>query len=301
MTPAKKRTVKKEVEKVENVKEVEPVAVEQLPKKEQEEIKVVVNQLTTDNRGDLKLSRQQIELIKKTIAQGASDDELMLFLNICKTAQLNPFLHHAHSVPFWDSKSGTEKRVVIIGIDGFRSIAESTNKYAGSDDAIFDGEAEVTTDVYEGKGKDRKKTGSKVLKVPNKATVSVYKVVEGQRYPFTASARWGEYFPTKKPGKWVDMPFLMLGKCAEVLALRKAFPKVLSGMYTPEEMDQAKQEGGEQKRQATGFDKLMKFAESASVAELEEFKGKIKSSDKYTEEQKKQFIDFADKRIGAIE
>lgn len=288
---ATKRTGKKKEAVVETPSPT-TVPLEKLSKTDQKEVQVVVQQITTPAQGELKLSRQQIDLIKKTIAQGASDDELMLFLNICKGAQLNPFLHHAHFVPFWDSKSGTEKRAVVIGIDGFRSIAESTGKYAGSDDAVFEGGEDLEVET---------KTGKVKFNAPKKATVAVYKVVEGQRYPFTASARWSEYYPGPKKGmRWNSMPYLMLSKCAEALALRKAFPKVLSGMYAPEEMEQAQQGAKEEKRANDGFTKLMKFAEKATAAELEEWKAKIEGSDKYTAEQKSEFKKVADKRISEI-
>ena len=76
---------------------------------------------------------------------------------------------------------------------------------------------------------------------PRKATVTVYRVIGSQRCPFTASARWSEYAPDGKEGfMWKKMPYFMLGKCAEALALRKAFPADLSGIYADEEMDQAR-------------------------------------------------------------
>lgn len=103
------------------------------------------------------------------------------------------------------------------GIDGFRIIAERTGKYAGSDEPVF--------------------TWNHERKELEKASVTVWKLVQGQRCPFTATAYWEEY--NAGQGQWPKMPRTMLAKCAEALALRKAFPEDLSGLYTDAEMDQA--------------------------------------------------------------
>jgi hypothetical protein len=72
------------------------------------------------------------------------------------------------------------------------------------------------------------------------ASVTVWKIVSGQRCAFTATARWIEYVPPQgSDWMWQKMPHLMLAKCAEALALRKAFPRQLSGIYTKDEMAQA--------------------------------------------------------------
>lgn len=110
---------------------------------------------------------------------------------------------------------------IQTGIDGYRLIADRTGLYAGNDDAI-----------YEGKDDSH----------PIKATVTVRKIVHGEARAFTASARWSEYaqsFNGKPADMWKKFPYLMLAKCAEALALRKAFPQELSGLYTHEEMQQA--------------------------------------------------------------
>jgi phage recombination protein Bet len=160
-------------------------------------------------------SREQVDLIKRTVAKDASDDELKMFLHQAKRTGLDPFARQIHF-----TKRG-DRSTIIVGIDGYRLIADRTGMYAGNDDPVF---------VMSEKG------------APELATVTVWKMVAGQRVPFSATARWTEYAPDGNQGfMWRKMPFLMLGKVAEALALRKAFPADLSGVYVKEEMDQAEQ------------------------------------------------------------
>jgi len=188
-------------------------------------------------------SREQIELVKSTIcnAEGLSDDEARLFIAQCQRLDLDPIAHQIHAI----KRDG--KLTIQIGIDGYRKIADRTGRYAGNDDPVFQ-TATVIVDQEVGipVGGD----------VPVKATVTVHKlvgdIVSGTPRPFTASARWAEYYPGDRLGfMWRKMPFTMLGKCAEALALRKAFPAELGGFYIPEEMDQAGQ-GGTSRDEANG-------------------------------------------------
>lgn len=236
-----------------------------------------------------KMSKPQIELIKRTVARGASDDELRLFIQVCKGANLNPFLKQVFLVPRWDSKEGREVRAIQVSIDGFRAIAEESGAYAGNDDPIFEGEDTIKV------GSEK---ATKEIKVPNSARVVVYKMVGGQKCSFTATARWSEYYPGPKMGfQWHMRPYLMLGKCAEALALRKAFPKLLSGMYAQEELDRGQEVVSEAQKVQSGFKKLMAMIDTASAVELKEYKSKIEKSDKYTEDQKAQFCIAVDDKL----
>ena len=156
----------------------------------------------------------KIDLIRRTVAAGATADELELFFHQARRAGLDPLAKQIYFV----KRQG--KGVIQVGIDGLRLIADRTGNYAGSDDAEFTGQTE--------RG------------FPAAAKVVVYKMVEGQRCPFGATARWEEYFPGDQQGfQWKRMPHAMLSKCAEALALRKAFPADMSGLYVHEEMEQA--------------------------------------------------------------
>jgi phage recombination protein Bet len=182
----------------------------------------------TDQSITAGMSREQIDLIKATVARGASDDELKLFLYTANRTQLDPLTKQIHFIKrrVWNSNARQYDEVGTIqtGIDGYRVVA-ARNGLAGIEDAVFDAETE---------------------KHPNKASVTVYRMVDGTRVPFTASARWAEYVQANKEGEpvamWKKMPYLMLAKVAEALALRKAFPNDLSGVYTNEEMAQAEAE-----------------------------------------------------------
>ena len=172
-------------------------------------------------------TNEQIRLLAEVVAKGCTQDELAFFLQVAKLKRLDPFTGQIHVVKRWDSMAGKEKIVIQTGIDGYRTIASRTGDLAGSDDPEYD------TDTEEH---------------PNWAKVTVYRYGRGdEKVPYKATARWGEYVQRKKDGEpnrmWKTMPYLMLGKVAEALALRKAFPDELSGMYTNEEMEQADSEG----------------------------------------------------------
>ncbi len=158
------------------------------------------------------ITDEQIRLIKATVCQGITDAELSLFIHQCEKTGLDPLSRQIHAI----KRDG--KLCIQTGIDGFRLIADRTGCYVGNDEPAF----------IEGEH------------LPFKATVTVWKLVSGMRCPFTASALWNEYYPGDKSGfMWRKMPHVMLGKVAEALALRKAFPQELSGLYTSEEMAQA--------------------------------------------------------------
>lgn len=174
-------------------------------------------------------TRQQIDLIKKTVAKGASDDELKLFLHIANKTGLDPFARQIYSVKRWNSDIGGYVMTPQTGIDGYRLIAERTGNYAPGKDTTF---------IYD----ENQKLVS--------ATAFIMKRVGEQWFEVTATARYDEYVQTKKDGTpnnmWGNKPHIMLAKCAEGLALRRAFPAELSGVFVEEELGTSHEEKKEE-------------------------------------------------------
>lgn len=155
----------------------------------------------------------QLQVVRSVLAPDLNDQELQLFALVAQRSGLDPFAKQIYAV----KRAG---RVTFqTGIDGYRSVAERTGEYDGSDEPVF-GEME---------------NGH-----PSSATVTVYRWRNGRRVGQTATAYWSEFYPGDGQGAmWKKMPRNQLAKCAEALAMRKAFPYVLADIYTPEEMDQA--------------------------------------------------------------
>lgn len=187
-------------------------------------------------------NRDEIDVIKSLICPGATDPELSLFAKVCQKTGLDPFARQIYGIMrsqrqqvngTWQS---VEKLSIQTSIDGLRLVAERSGKYAGQMGPLWCGEDGVWRDVWLSSD------------YPSAAKVGVIKV--GWSEVLWATATWRSYVQSykNKDGKetvgamWSRMPDVMLAKVAEALALRRAFPQELSGLYTGDEMAQADRE-----------------------------------------------------------
>lgn len=158
-------------------------------------------------------NQEQIALIKSQVAKDSTNEELAMFLHQCKRTGLDPLTRQIYFV-----KRGG-RMTIQTSIDGFRVIAERSGTYAGQDVPLwtYDKDGEILN-----------------------CAVTVYRFSpDGQRYPAGVGvAFYKEYYPNPM-NLQKSLKHTMISKVAEALALRKAFPQDLSGLYTGDEMNQA--------------------------------------------------------------
>ena len=190
------------------------------------------NQVNTTNRSLLGvMSPDQVDLIKRTIAQGTTDDELALFIQVCHRTGLDPLAKQIYAVVRKDKNSPSGKKMSIqTSIDGFRLIGQRSKEYGGQAGPLWCGSDGVWKDVWLTKD------------YPVAAKVGVWR--KGFSEPIWGVALWSEFCQVSPwngeiTAMWKNLPTVMLAKCAESQALRRAFPQELSGIYSEEEMGQA--------------------------------------------------------------
>jgi phage recombination protein Bet len=212
---------------------------------------------------------RQLDLIRRTVANDCNSQEFDLFCEVARRTGLDPIRKQISALVFNKNKPDRRRMAIITTIDGFRAIASRSGRYRPDEE-----EADY---VYDEDLKSRANPlglvkASVTIWIAEPAPMTGWKPAKGWAY-------WDEFAPIKeecaagyewvetgevwedsgKPkkrrtpkgqveyvvddsGNWLKMPRLMLAKCAEAQAIRKAFPEETSGVYEAAELDRARAE-----------------------------------------------------------
>ena len=200
----------------------------------------VANSLTAkkqqnmEQRAEFMVAGEKIILTPQTVRdylvsgdkERVSIQEIVMFINLCRYAGLNPWLKEAYCI-----KYGNEPATMVVGKEAFMKRAESAPGYDGIDAGIIVTTGDAIT--Y------RKGT----LKLPGEEILGGYAEVyrKDRSHPYRIEVSFEEYVGRKKDGslnsQWSKKPATMIRKVALVQALREAFPDNFSGLYSEEEVE----------------------------------------------------------------
>lgn len=179
------------------------------------------------DHGEVKLSK---EIVRKYLVNGngsVTEQEIMMFLALCRYQKLNPFLREAYLIKFGSSNPAT----IVTGKEVFTKRASKIEKCAGWEAGVI---------VVNKDEKINHRPGTLVLKTEELVGgwCKVYR--HDWKVPMEIEVSLQEYARTKSDGtlmsNWKSMPATMIRKVAIVQALRDTFPEDFQGMYSPEEM-----------------------------------------------------------------
>ncbi len=156
-----------------------------------------------------------------------TDQEVAMFLNLCKFQKLNPFLREAYLI-----KYGSQPATIVTGKEAITKRAMRSPNYAGQQAGVV---------VLTEDGTLENRIGSIVLEDETLVGGWAKVFVKGYEYPIEITVAFDEYVGRKSSGEinsqWSKRPATMIRKVALVQALREAFPEDLAGMYSTEEMN----------------------------------------------------------------
>ena len=181
------------------------------------------------NGEEVKLSAA---MVKKYLVSGdasaVTDQEVMMFLTLCKYQHLNPFLREAYLI-----KYGTSPATIVTGKDTFTKRATKNPNYKGKEAGII---------VINLKGEIEHREGTFALK-DEQIVGGWARIFAKDREPELYTVSFDEYAGRKKDGslnsQWATKPATMIRKVAVVQGLRECFPEDFEGLYSPEEMSTA--------------------------------------------------------------
>lgn len=186
------------------------------------------NSIVPVNLEDTKLpvgmDREDLQAFVSTLDSSGklSWSQVKVFLHQCHEMRLDPRRKHIYAIPRWNKNTGRMDLTTVVSIDGFRLVAERTERYAPGSPTKYhwDNEGRLVG-----------------------ATVFVKKMTsDGTWHEVSETAFISEYMPERPSTFWRQMPSVMIAKVAEARALRRAFPDTFSGIYSKDEMDQGDQE-----------------------------------------------------------
>lgn len=172
------------------------------------------------------------DMIKKYLVNGGgavTDEEVVMFLNLCRFQHLNPFIREAYLIKYGDRQPAT----MVVGKDVFVKRAKASADFEGMQAGVIV-EDEETGNLAEREGTFYQKGVEKLVG----GWAKVY--IKGYKLPVYASVSIDEYIGRKKDGEvngqWAGKPATMIRKVALMQALREAFPEQNSGLYTADEI-----------------------------------------------------------------
>jgi phage recombination protein Bet len=169
---------------------------------------------------------EQKELIKRTCANGATDDELALFLHVAARAQLDPLRKQIHFI-----KAGG-RFYTVADVNGLQARAAREADFEGITHAVVYAKDDFQIDNVTGQVVRHTSNPLGQNGPPIGAWASVRR--RGM-LPFTAVVRFDEY---RNQGNqlWASKPAVMIDKCAKSTALRLAYPEQLGNIYDEAEL-----------------------------------------------------------------